>query len=170
MGNVMFDLKSLSELSIEAALEKAVRYRLLNESEDAESICRDVLEIDPDNQSALVTLLLALTDQFDDYVAGKCPAAREIAARLQSEYEREYYAGIINERRAKAIRHRSTPGWGCVAFEWLSRAMECYERAEELRPKDNDEAILRWNSCARFIMADSTIKADESQSSPIESE
>ena len=36
-----------------AALEKALRYRLLNEPVEAESICRDVLEVDPDNQAAL---------------------------------------------------------------------------------------------------------------------
>ena len=90
----------------------------------------------------------------------------EITGRLQSEYEREYYSGIISERRAKAIRHRATPGWGYSAFEWLSRAMECYERAEKIRPKDNDDATLRWNSCARLIMADSAIEPGEYQSSP----
>lgn len=166
----MFDLKSLDESSVEAALEKAVRYRLLNEPEDAESICRDVLAIDPDNHPALVTLTLALTDQFDVSFAKRYRESREIADRLQSEYEREYYAGIINERRAKAIRHHAAPGWGCVAYEWLCRAMECYERAEKIQPKDNDDATLRWNSCARIIMAHSTIKPDESQTSPIESE
>ncbi len=166
----MFDLKSLDESSVEAALEKAVRYRLLNEPEDAESICRDVLAVDPDNQRALVTLTLALTDQFDVSFANRYQESREIADRLQSEYEREYYAGIINERRAKAIRHRASPGWGCVAYEWLCRAMECYERAEKIRPEDNDDATLRWNSCARIIMAHSAIKPEEYQSSPIELE
>ena len=163
----MFNLKSLSESSIEAALEKAVRYRLLNEPEDAESICRDVLAVDPDNQRALVTLTLALTDQFGVNLPDQDQESQEIAARLQSEYEREYYAGIISERRAKAIRHRAIPGWGYSAFEWLSRAMECYERAEKLRPKDNDDATLRWNSCARLIMSDSAIEPGEYQSSPI---
>ena len=163
----MFTLKSLSESSIEAALEKAVRYRLLNEPEDAESICRDALAVDPENQRALVTLTLALTDQFDVNLAEKYQESQEIAGRLQSEYEREYYAGIISERRAKAIRHRAIPGWGYSAFERLSRAMECYERAEKLRPKDNDDATLRWNSCARLIMSDSAIEPGEYQSSPI---
>jgi hypothetical protein len=30
--------------------------------------------------------------------------------------------------------------------------MELYEQAEELRPAGNDDAILRWNSCARTLM------------------
>ena len=60
-----FELKTLSPEAVPAALEKAERYRLLNEPGEAESICRDALEVDPDNQEALVTLLLALTDQFD---------------------------------------------------------------------------------------------------------
>jgi hypothetical protein len=58
----MFELKRLSDEAIPAALEKALRYRLLNEPAEAESICHDVLRIDPENQQALVVLLLALTD------------------------------------------------------------------------------------------------------------
>ncbi len=34
---------------------------------------------------------------------------------------------------------------GCV------QAMEAYERAEALRPADNDDALLRWNACARVF-------------------
>ena len=56
---IMFELKRLSEEAIPAALEKATRYRLLNEPAEAESICHDVLQIDPENQQALVVLLLA---------------------------------------------------------------------------------------------------------------
>ena len=60
----MFELKRLSADAIPAALEKALRYRLLNDPAEAESICHDVLRIDPENQQALVNLLLALTDRF----------------------------------------------------------------------------------------------------------
>ena len=62
----MSELKPISKDSIDAVLEKAVRYRLLNEPSSADSICRDVLDIDPQNQQALVGLILALTDQFGD--------------------------------------------------------------------------------------------------------
>ena len=61
---MQFDLKPISAAGIGEALEKAERYRLLNEPSLAESICLDVLRIDPENQHALVMLLLALTDQF----------------------------------------------------------------------------------------------------------
>ena len=64
LGSHMFELKPLSPDAIPQALEKAHHYRLLNEPAEAESICLDVLEIDPDNQQALVTLLLALTDRL----------------------------------------------------------------------------------------------------------
>ena len=139
----MFELKILSESSIETALEKAVRYRLLNEPEDAESICRDVLAIAPDNQLALVNLTLSLTDQFNAGIEHRYPEARELAARLDGEYDQEYYAGIISERRAKAILHRDTPGSGSVAYGWLRRAMESYERAVAVAAPDNDDATLR---------------------------
>ena len=56
----MFELKTLSSEAVDRSIEKAERYRLLNEPEEAESICLDVLAIAPDNRHALVTLLLAL--------------------------------------------------------------------------------------------------------------
>jgi hypothetical protein len=59
-----FDLKPISREGVPAALRKAERYRLINDPSSAESICRDVLTVDPGNQQALVTLLLAITDQF----------------------------------------------------------------------------------------------------------
>jgi len=169
-GGVVFDLKDLAESSINAALEKAERYRLLNEPEDAESICRDVLAIDADNQLALINLTLSLTDQFDAGIEHRYQEACQLAARLASEYEQEYYAGIISERRAKSIWQRATPGSGGVAYGWLRRAMEAYERAEAIRPKNNDDAILRWNTCARLIMHNGAIKPDEHQSTPLELE
>ena len=59
------ELKSLHKDAIPGALAKAERYRLLHEPWQSESICQDVLRIDPENEQALVTLILALTDQFD---------------------------------------------------------------------------------------------------------
>ena len=60
-----FEVKRLHAGAIPGALEKAEHYRLLNEAREAESICLDILDIDPENQKALVTMLLALTDQFE---------------------------------------------------------------------------------------------------------
>src|SRR3989442_10010872 len=102
----MIELKPLSKDAIPAALDKAMRYRLLNEPAEAESICLDILQTDPDNQQAVVILVLALTDRFSTGYAVGDSQAQEIVARLHSEYERAYYSGIICERRAKAYLHQ----------------------------------------------------------------
>jgi tetratricopeptide (TPR) repeat protein len=148
----MFELKMLSAEAIPAALEKALRYRLLNDPAEAESICHDVLRIDPDNQQALVILLLALTDRFGKGYAVGVTQAQEVLSRLHDAYERAYYAGIICERRAKAQLSQGHPGSGYDAYELLREAMICYEKAERLRPAKNDDALLHWNTCARLIM------------------
>jgi hypothetical protein len=148
----MFELKQLSADAIPAALEKALRYRLLNEPAEAESICHDVLRIDPENQQALVTLLLALTDRFGAGYAVGATQVQEVLSRLRDEYQRAYYAGIICERRAKAYLRRDHPGAGHDAYEFLREAMTWYEKAEALRPAKNDDALLHWNTCARLIM------------------
>src|SRR5436305_13913239 len=88
-GGPMFELKLLTREAIPAALEKAHRYRLLNEPEQAESICEDVLRLEPDNQEALVTLTLALTDRFDADRPASPDAARKLLPRLTGEYDRE---------------------------------------------------------------------------------
>src|SRR5687768_12199310 len=148
----MFELKPLTANAIPAALEKAMRYRLLNEPGAAESICHDVLQIDPDNQQALVILLLALTDRFTKGYAVGVTKAEEILPRLNDHYERAYYAGIICERRAKAQLNQGSPGSSSNAYEFLRKAMDLYEQAEKIRPSGNDDSILRWNACARMIM------------------
>lgn len=167
----MFELKRLSREGVEAALRKAERYRLLNEPWEAESICRDVLHVDPGNQQAVIVLLLALTDQFGETSAGGGPAApRELLPRLTSEYERAYYAGIICERWAKRLLQRGGPGAGPGAHALLREAMACYERAEPLRVAEDDDAILRWNTCARLIHKHNLEPAVEAQAAPIELE
>lgn len=148
----MFELKPLSRDAVPAALEKAHRYRLLNEPLEAESICRDVLEVDPDNQDALVNLLLSLSDQFDDQLSTTLGPARDALSRLRDEYSRQYYSGILCERRAKAQLKRGGPRAGHGAYAWFREAMEHFEQAIEIRPPANDDAILRWNTCARILM------------------
>jgi hypothetical protein len=148
---VMFELKSLSADAIPAALAKAERYRLLNEPEEAESICLDVLAVDQTNQAALVMLLLALTDQFRHGPGDLPNRARDVLPRLVGEYARAYYAGIICERRARAALERGLPASGATAYELLREAMDAYDRAATLRPAGNDDAFLRWNTCVRLL-------------------
>jgi hypothetical protein len=166
----MFDLKTLSLETVPRALTKAERYRLLNEPGEAESICLDVLAADPGNQEAIATLLLALTDQFaaDPH---RVSDAWSTLGLLHGDYERAYYTGIIHERRAKALLAHGTPRGGSRAYEWLREAMENYERAEAIRPVNNDDALLRWNACARLIMQHAHVApAREEPSEPLLSE
>ena len=88
-----FELKTLSPEAVPRALAKAERYRLLNEPGEAESICLDALEVDPDNQEALATLLLALTDQFDADPTSRRRSAGRPSRGSRDEYERAYYTG-----------------------------------------------------------------------------
>jgi hypothetical protein len=148
----MFELKRITREAIPAALDKAERYRLLNEPEEAESICLDILAVDPDNQAALVMLLLALTDQFRGGRAECFTEARAVLPRLGGEYERLYYAGIIWERRATARLDQGGAGGAHVAAPWMRKAMDYYQQAEAIRPAGNDDAILRWNTCARLCL------------------
>ena len=153
---MQFQLKPISKGGIAEALQKAERYRLLSEPSLAESICLDVLHIDAENQEALVMLLLALTDQFGH---GAAPAkAREVLPRLKSEYEREYYAGIIWERSAHAQLRKGSPNAAFTAYDGFRQAMECYEKAEAVHPSGNDDAILRWNTCARILMRNPNLR------------
>lgn len=157
----MFELKLLSTDAIPAALAQAERYRLLNEPVEAESICLDVLRIDAEHQEALVTLVLALTDQFSDGpVARPMAAAEGAVTRLRDSYKRLYYAGIIRERRGKAELRRDHPGSSQSVRAWLQEAMASYERAEAIRPPGIDEAVLRWNACARMLMDLPTVEPD----------
>src|SRR5580692_3716141 len=152
----MFELKPISPAAIPVALAKAERYRLLNEPWQAESICRDILGIEPEHEQALVMLLLALTDQFGKGVTAA--QAREVLARIQNGYERAYYSGIISERWAEALLRQSAPGVGFIAYEMLREAMRHYEHAEQLRPEGNDDALLRWNTCARILMRNQDLR------------
>jgi hypothetical protein len=147
----MSELKSLSKEAIPAALEKAMRYRLLNEPAEAESICLDVLKADPENQEAIITLLLAVTDRFNKGYGVSDTQAKELLGRIKAEYDRAYYNGIIAERRAKTKLAQNTPDCRYQAYDLFQDAMGWFAKAETMRPPGNDDALLRWNTCARII-------------------
>jgi hypothetical protein len=155
---MQFELKPISKAGIQEALEKAERYRLLNEPSLAESICLDVLEADPENQSALVMLLLALTDQFGQGHGHGPHKARELLPRLKSDYEKQYYAGIVWERLAHAQLRKASPNAAFTAYDAFRQAMNSYEKAIILRPPANDDSILRWNTCARILMRNPNLR------------
>jgi hypothetical protein len=159
----MSDLKPLSKEAIPAALEKAVRYRLLNEPGEAESICLDILKADPENQEAIITLLLAFTDRFEKGYGVGDTQAKELLSRIKSEYERAYYTGIFAERRAKAKLAQNTPDCRFQAYDLLREAMSWFEKAEAIRPPGHDDALLRWNTCARIIAQNKLVPRAEEE-------
>lgn len=161
----MFELKTLSAEAIPAALEKAERYRFLNEPAEAESICLDILQVEPDNQDALVILLLALTDRVAKGYGVSDTQAKEILGRLKSEYERAYYAGILAERRGKMKLAQGAHG-AIWAYDLLREAMDCYEKAQAARAAGNDDAVLRWNTCARIIAKNKLVPREEEKAEP----
>jgi hypothetical protein len=146
----MFALKPISRDSIDGALARAERYRLLNEPHEAESICRDILEVDPTNRQARISLVLALTDEIPQE-SGAFAGAMEAMASLETEYDRTYYSGIAWERRAKASYAARAVGASSSIYDWTVKALRLFGEAEHLRPAGNDDAVLRWNACVRFL-------------------
>ncbi|MEQ1903977.1 MAG: hypothetical protein ABL888_07340 [Pirellulaceae bacterium] len=144
----MANLKRINSAGVGVALDKAQHYRLLNEPMHAESICLDVLEVEPDNQRALVMLILSLTDQFPNRLYDALQRAKGLLPQLLSEYDRVYYEGIVHERWANVQFERGSALTSVP--EWLGKAMRCYELAEKLTDGKNPDPILRWNTCARL--------------------
>ena len=163
-----FVLKRIAADGIPHAVDKAERYRLLNDPAQAESICHDVLAVDAGHQDALRCLILSLTDQLG--AGGAAHAAREARActvKLTDEYERAYYTGLVHERETRAFLHRKNVVRS-AAYDGFCHAMEWYERAEALRPPGNVDAILRWNSCVRAIERERLEPAGDDRELPLE--
>jgi hypothetical protein len=144
------ELKTISQGAVPSAIARAEHYRLLNEPELAESICRDVLVVDPKNQKNLRVLILAITDQFAS--AGARVGKKEVLGlitELEGEFERCYYSGLVAEREGRACLTRSHAAQ--EAYHGFSDAMAWYEKADGLSPAGNEDAKLRYNTCLRTI-------------------
>src|SRR5260370_22325759 len=144
-------LKTIWTSGIAEALAKARPYGYLNQEEEAESICRDILDVEPENQMALRLLGLAITDQLPGAVNDRRKEAQDCFEKLTSPYERSYYLGILHERRAKAQMRAGHLAHSLVAS--FERAMQFFEEAEKIRPQGNDDALLRWNRCLRLLQS-----------------
>jgi len=142
-----FDLKRLPRTSLEAAIAKAAHYRDLNQPEEAESICRDVLDVDATHQVAHRLLGLALTDRLPAGHAGLLEQAIHAFEHLTDEYDRVYHIGVAWERAAKAHLERNEAHSAAAAFE---HALALFARAEGMRP-DSPDPVLRWNRCVRLL-------------------
>lgn len=142
-------LKSISKAGIPEAIAKAELYRYLNEPEEAESICRDILAIDPEHQLARRMLGLAITDQFIGAASDRTNEVQSIFQSLRDPYEQHYYTGLLHERRAKA---QLLVGYAPhILLSLVEEAMRCFAEAEKIRPAGNDDSILRWNRCVRLL-------------------
>jgi hypothetical protein len=146
---MQLNLKPISRAGIPAAISKVELYRNLNEPGEAESICRDILAVEPDNQTALRLLGLAITDQFDGGLSDRYDEAESVFQSLTNEYERLYHLGILHERKAKARLRAGRPPHTILPI--FDEAMKYFEDAEAIRPPNNDDAILRWNRCVRLL-------------------
>src|SRR5205807_4173506 len=100
--------------------------------------------------------------QFD-HMATAVKDAWECTEHLRDEYDRAYFTGLIYERRAKAQLRHGNPRNGPRAYEWLREAMTWYEKAEAIRPPGNDDALLRWNTCARMLMRTPRLSAPQKE-------
>ncbi len=149
-----FELKKLSPEAIPRSLERVNRYRLMNQPSVAESVCRDILAIDPQNQEAVTGLVLALTDQFSRNHGPGLQDVLDLVGELAEEYDCAYYTGMAYERQAKARLAREYPGAKFDAYDLLHDAMGWYEKADELRATGNEDARLHWNTCVRVIEAE----------------
>ena len=158
----MIELRPLNSEAIPAALEMAKSYRLLGEPDQAESICLDILDAEPGHQEALIILVLSLADRFSgDQMIPAFERARETVGRLDDQYCKSYYSGIIFERRARHHFGKGLPGSGAVAYEWYVKAMNAFGQALASCDPNNQDALLRWNSCARFINSHPELKPDD---------
>jgi hypothetical protein len=144
-------LKKISKNGIAEAISKVELYRYLNEPEEAESICRDILAVEPENQLGLRFLGLALTDQFTGGPSDRYGEVETAFRSLKDPYERLYYTGILQERRAKAQLHAGHLPHSLLPL--VEEAMRCFGEAEKIRPPENDDAILRWNRCVRLLQS-----------------
>jgi tetratricopeptide (TPR) repeat protein len=143
-----YQLKPLFARNLDAAVALAKHYRDLNQPEEAESICRDVIAVAPDNAAAWRTLGLALTDRFPTSWMALFDEACAAFAKLPGDYERVYYAGIAWERYAKAQVEAGRAHNAIHAFE---EAIRRFEEAEKLGAEDEPGAILHYNRCVRAL-------------------
>ncbi|HTC65883.1 MAG TPA: hypothetical protein VK685_02040 [Candidatus Acidoferrum sp.] len=157
-------LKAISRAGIAEAIAKAELYRYLNEPEEAESICRDILAVDSGHQLARRLLGLSITDQFSGYAGDRYSEVAEIFQGLRDAYERAYYTGLLYERRAK-VQLRS--GYSAhILLPLIEDAMKSFAEAEKIRPPGNDDSILRWNRCVRLLQSQPDFRAERDATPP----
>ncbi len=133
--------------TINSALDKAKQYRLLLEPELAVSICLDIFNIDKKHQETIIVYILALSDNLSKQKNDT--KIFDAIKLLTSEYHKKYYTGIYHERKALSLMKGNMSA--SFAYNLFTKAMDFYKQAIEISADDNDDAILRYNSCIRII-------------------
>jgi tetratricopeptide (TPR) repeat protein len=152
---VSYELKPLTQKNLDSAMEMAKHYRDLNQPEEAESICRDILGVAPTHEGALRTLGLALTDRFPQSTSF-FEEAIAVFGKLPGEYDRVYLTGVAWERWAK-VQIATSPSNALHGYE---EALEQFEKAEKLGHADRPEPLLRYNCCVRALTTRSELRAE----------
>jgi tetratricopeptide (TPR) repeat protein len=150
-----YELKRLSTDDLESAIQMAMNYRDLNLPQEAESICRDVLDVAPTHEDAIRILGLALTDRLTENQVGIFEEARATFAKMPKEYDRVYYDGVAWERMAKADLLKNE---GHNALAALEHALEAFDKAQQLATDPSPDPILRWNRCVRLLHSHPLLK------------
>ena len=146
-----FDLKPLDKGAIPNSIDRAKQYRALNQPWHAESICRDVLAVDPENQQNLIILFLAITDQFgSEKRTKKISDAEVLLDQLKDGFQKDYAKGIMYERLASAALNMGGVRSGYIAYYHLLDALNWYDKSAK-SPEKSQESVLRWNTCVRMI-------------------
>src|SRR5260370_5086818 len=131
-ASMQHQLKSISKAGIPEAIAKAELYRYLNDPEEAESLCHDILAVDPEHQFAHRMLGLAITDQFIGAATDRYAEVQTIFQNLRDPYERHYYSGLLHERRAKA---QLLVGYSPhVLLPLFEQPMRCFPESKKLSP------------------------------------
>ena len=149
-------LKRLKDKNLGTAITLAKHYRDLNQPEEAESICRDVLEVAPENVDAWRTLGLAMTDRFASQWMCLFEDACTAFKKLPDDYERAYYVGIAWERYAKAQAEAGRAQNAIHAFE---EAIGYFDEASKHAAKDDPAPILHFNRCVRALTSSPELAA-----------
>ena len=101
----------------------------------------DILAVEPENQEALRELIGAIAQQVGSGVGGDVSETARLIGELKSEFDRAYYSGIVQERRAKELLAHGTLGVGPAVYDLLVKAMDHYESAQAVSAPGNDSAI-----------------------------
>ena len=155
----MFALKALSHEGVASALAKAEHYRLLKRTGRSGEHLPRYSRHRARNQQALICLVLAQSDQIARD-SRSFHSALATVQKLQGSTSVPITAGIVWERRAKALDAERGRGTHHSVYEWVVKALDCFAQAERLRPAGNDDAVLRWNTCVRFLTQSSKPRAE----------